>query len=175
MNWLDLVIIIFLAGGVFSGFRNGFVGEVASLAGLILGIWGAVKFSWWTGDLLEGLGLTFSMMPVISFIVTFLIIVIFMQILAGIVNRLLEAIALNWINRIAGMVAGLFKAALFCSVLLLVLDGISDRHPLISEETRTGSMLYEPVSEMVPTLLPFLKIEELTRPRAEEAPAAIRP
>lgn len=163
MNWLDIVIIIFLAGGLASGYRNGFVGEVASLAGLILGIWGAIKFSWWTADLLEGFGLKFSLMPVISFIVTFLIIIIIAQILGGIISSLLKAFALNWINRIAGIVVGVFKAALFVSVILLVLDFISEKRPIIPVEVRNKSVLYEPVSEIVPTLLPFLKLEELVK------------
>lgn len=172
MNWLDIVIILILAGGLASGYKNGFVGELASLAGLVLGIWGAIKFSWWTADLLEGFGLKFSLMPVISFIVTFLIITIIMQIIAGIVSKLLEAISLNWINRIAGIFAGVFKAAIFLSVILLVLDAISDRHPVIPEAAKSKSLLYEPVSEIVPTLLPFLKLEELARERTTaEQPA----
>lgn len=172
MNWLDIVIILILAGGIASGYKNGFVGELASLAGLVLGIWGAIKFSWWTTDLMEGFGLKFSLMPIISFIVTFLIITIIMQIIAGIISKLLEAISLNWINKIAGIAAGIFKAAVFVSVILLVLEAVSKRHPIIPETTRNKSILYEPVSEIVPTLLPFLKLEELAKPRkAGVAPA----
>lgn len=172
MNWLDIVIILILAGGLASGYKNGFVGELASLAGLVLGIWGAIKFSWWTADLLEGFGLKFSLMPIISFIVTFLIITIVMQIIAGIVSKLLEAISLNWINKIAGIVAGVFKAAIFVSVILLVLDAVSDRHPIIPAATRTNSLLYEPVSEIVPTLLPFLKLEDLAKGlKAKDVPS----
>jgi membrane protein required for colicin V production len=163
MNWLDIVIVLILAGGLASGYRNGFVGELASIAGLVLGIWGAIKFSWWTADLLEGFGLSFSLMPMISFIVTFLIITIVMQVIAGIISKLLEAISLNWINKIAGIVAGVFKSAIFVSVILVVLEAVSERHPIIPEATRSKSLLYEPVSEIVPTLLPFLKLEELAR------------
>ncbi|TSA37650.1 MAG: CvpA family protein [Porphyromonadaceae bacterium] len=172
MNWLDIIIILILAGGLVSGYKNGFVGEVASLAGLVLGIWGAIKFSWWTADLLERFGLTFSLMPIISFIVTFLIITIIMQIIAGIISKLLEAISLNWINKIAGIIAGVFKAAIFVSVILLVLEAVSERHPIIPETIRSKSLLYEPVSEIVPTLLPFLKLEELAKARkAEDMPS----
>ena len=163
MNWLDIIIIVVLAGGLASGFKNGFVGEVASLAGLVLGIWGAVKFSWWTADLLEGFGLHFSLMPLISFIVTFLIITIIMQVIGGIVSNLLKAIALNWVNRIAGIAAGMFKAAVFLSVVLLVLDAVGDRHRIIPETARKESKFYEPVSELVPSLLPFLDLDKLAK------------
>ena len=168
MNWLDLIIILVLLGGVASGYKNGFVGEIASLAGLILGIWGAIKLSWWTADLLEGFGLSFSLMPVVAFIITFLIITIIMQIVAGLVNNLLETLAMNWINKIAGIVAGIFKAALFVSVILLVFDAIDERNRIIPEKVQGKSLLYEPMSELVPTLLPFLKLEDLRRAGKEE-------
>lgn len=172
MNWLDIIILLILVGGMASGFKNGIVGELASLAGLILGIWGAVKFSWWTADILEGFGLTFSLMPVISFIVTFLIITIIMQIIGGIISGFLKVIALNWLNKLAGIVAGILKAAVFASVILLILDAVSDRHPIIPKTARANSKLYEPVSEIVPTLLPFLKLEELAKAaKTQEKPA----
>ena len=102
-------------------------------------------------------------MPIISFIATFLIITIIMQIIAGIISKFLEAISLNWINKLAGIVAGIFKAAIFVSVILLVLEAVNERHPIIPEPVRSKSLLYEPVSEIVPTLLPFLKLEELVK------------
>ena len=48
MNWIDFVIIILLVFGLARGYINGFVKELASLLALILGIWGAIKFSTWT-------------------------------------------------------------------------------------------------------------------------------
>ena len=86
-----------------------------------------------------------------------------MQIIGGVISKLLEAISLNWINKLAGIVAGVFKAAIFVSVILLVLDAVSERHPIIPKAISSKSLLYEPVSEIVPTLLPFLKLEELAK------------
>ena len=51
----------------------------------------------------------------------------------------------------------------FVSVILLVLEAVNERHPIIPETIRSKSILYEPVSEIVPTLLPFLKLEELVK------------
>lgn len=165
MNWLDILLLLVLAGGAFSGFRNGFIGELASLAGLLLGIWGAVKFSWWTAGLLEGLGLSFSLTPVIAFIVTFIVISILVQILGGIVSGLVKAAALGWINKLAGIIAGILKAAVVASVIFFVLDLVSEKHRIIPEETRKESVLYERVADIVPTILPFLHLEQLGKPR----------
>ena len=45
MNWIDLIIVIILIIAIVRGFTDGFVRELASLAALIFGIWGAIKFS----------------------------------------------------------------------------------------------------------------------------------
>ena len=50
MNWIDLIIVVILILSLVMGFINGFVKEVASLAALILGIWGAIKFSGFTAE-----------------------------------------------------------------------------------------------------------------------------
>ena len=48
MNWIDTIIVIILLLALVMGFINGLVKEVASLAALILGIWGAIRFSSFT-------------------------------------------------------------------------------------------------------------------------------
>ena len=48
MNWLDAFIVVVLILSLVTGFINGLVKEVASLTALILGIWGAIKFSTFT-------------------------------------------------------------------------------------------------------------------------------
>jgi len=54
MNWIDLIIVVILIIAVIRGFTDGLVREVAALAALILGIWGAIKFSSFTaGKLYE--------------------------------------------------------------------------------------------------------------------------
>ena len=45
MNYLDIIIAILLIIAIVSGYRKGFIHQLASLAALILGIFLAVKFS----------------------------------------------------------------------------------------------------------------------------------
>lgn len=161
MNWLDLVILLILIGGIFSGYRNGLIGEVASLAGLILGIWGAVRFSWWATELLEGFGLSFSLMPVISFIITFLVIVLVVQAVGGLLRHLLESLSLKWLNKLAGIAVGVAKAAVITSIILILISSFDEGHRVIKEEVAEESLLYKPMSELVPWLMPFLKIQHL--------------
>jgi len=163
MNWLDLLILIPLIAGIFSGFKNGLIGEIASLAALILGIWGAIKFSDWTANLLSTWGVESQYMHIISFVVTFIIIVVVIQLVAKMLSQLVKSLALGWVDRLAGIAIGIFKAALITSVILFVLDVIDERKSFIPEDVKEESMLFQPMSNLVPNLLPFLNFEDFEK------------
>lgn len=77
MNWIDFVIIILLVFGLARGFIDGFIKELASLLALILGIWGAIKFSSFTAErLYDYFDMTGQYTGIIAFLITFVIIVI---------------------------------------------------------------------------------------------------
>ena len=44
MNYIDIIIIAILIWSVFRGFKNGLFIEIASIAALVFGIWGAIRF-----------------------------------------------------------------------------------------------------------------------------------
>ena len=72
MNWLDAAIVIILILSLVMGFIHGLVKEVASLAALILGIWGAIKFSAFTAEkLYDYFDMTGKYVGIIAFIITF--------------------------------------------------------------------------------------------------------
>lgn len=170
MNWFDIIIAILLLGGLISGFRNGVIGELANLAGLILGVWGAIRFSWWTAGVLADLGIHSQYMHIISFIITFILIVIVVQILSKFLTKLAETLFLGFVNRIAGMAVGLIKTALILSVLIYAIGILDENSSFIKEEVREESLFYEPLSELVPTILPFLHMEDLQK---EENPTRL--
>jgi membrane protein required for colicin V production len=54
------------------------------------------------------------------------------------------------------MLFGVFKTALILSVVLLLFDHVDQDVHIIPEKTRDESQVYEPLKNLVPTLLPFL-------------------
>ncbi len=63
MGILDIVLGALLAYGLYRGVRNGFLVEIASVIALIVGIYGAIHFSYITGDYL---GENWTGMPLTS-------------------------------------------------------------------------------------------------------------
>lgn len=158
MNYIDIIIGLLLLFAAIGGFRKGLVSELASLAALILGIWGAIEFSYITSDFLtKNFNLETEYLNVISFVVTFVVIVILVHIVGSSVNKLIEVAMMGVLNKLAGLVFGVFRSALVLSIILLVFDKIDKDVEIISQEAKTESRLYEPVRKLAPSIFPFIQ------------------
>ena len=135
MNYIDIVLLILLAWGLIQGLRNGLVHEVASLAALILGIWGAIKFSDLTASwLIDQFNFTGKYLHLVAFAITFVGIVVAVHFVAKVVDKLVKAVALGWINRLFGAAFGLIKIALIVSVLLVIVNTIDRKTGFLPKE-----------------------------------------
>ena len=164
MNIIDGVIVLFFAWAVYRGITKGLIIMVASFVALIIGIWGAVKFSGLVGKwLADTFSLSTPYMNLVSFTITFIAIVIAINIAAYLISRLLDAIALGLINRLLGGLFGLLTMGLVISVFLVILNAFNERHNFLPEEQVENSLLYKPVSNFAPRLFPFLRFEDIAR------------
>lgn len=157
MNYIDIMIIVILGFSMIRGFMNGLVKEVASLAALIVGIWGAIRFSSFTaGRLYDYFDMTGQYVGIISFLITFGIIVIIIHFIGMIVDKLMEAVALGFVNKLLGIAFGLFKSVLIMSVIFVVFNAIDARRPFLPKEKLEQSMLYNPISDIAPAIFPII-------------------
>jgi len=162
MNYFDAIFAIIFLWSIYRGLTRGFVIMAATLAALLLGIWGAVHFSSITSDLLyRYLNLQTQYLSLISFALTFILIVIAVHLLARAIDKLLKAVALGFLNRLAGMLFGIIKTAFIISIILVVINNIDKRVPFIPEEHKAGSLLYQPLSKLAPAIFPFLNFNQI--------------
>nr|WP_321406430.1 CvpA family protein [uncultured Carboxylicivirga sp.] len=158
MNYFDIVIGLILAFALFKGFKNGLIIELASLAALVLGLLGAIEFSSFTADYLSQ-HINSNHLGLISFIVTFILIVIGVHLIAKVVDKLVSAIALGPVNRILGAIFSLLKYAFILSVLIAVINGFDKDSKLLSQEMKAESYLYKPVASIAPMVFPYLNFD----------------
>ena len=160
MNYLDLLISIPLVWGAFNGFRKGLVIEVASLVALVAGIYGALEFSSYvSGWLNEQFDWSENVIKMTSFTLTFITIVILVHLVARLIQKLVKLVALGTINRIFGAIFGTVKFLFIVSAILYVINNIDERYPFIAEDEKNNSMLFNPVSEIIPLLYPKIENE----------------
>jgi membrane protein required for colicin V production len=160
MNYFDIILAVPLLWAIYRGFKKGLIIEVASLAAIILAVYGGIHFSYYISDLLKW---DSPYMPLISFSITFLIIVILVFLFAKMLEKSINLLALGFLNKLAGAIFSLLKIAFILSVLLLIIDRASPAKPLIPEETRKESKLYQPVSAIAPYVIPKLNFEEIRK------------
>ena len=157
MNWIDLIIVIILIISLVRGFIDGFVREVASLAALILGIWGAIRFSSFTaGKLYDWFDMTGQYVGLIAFLITFGVIVIIIHFIGIIADKIIDTVSLGFLNRILGIVFGLFKSVLIMSVFFVILNAIDARKPFLPKTTIEESKFYNPIADIAPALFPLI-------------------
>ena len=146
MNYFDIIIIIPLIWGAYKGFRKGFIIEIASLIALALGVWGGIKFSAISAKYLsEVFDISEKIMPLISFAVTFILIVIAVFMLARMLQKIIKMVALGLVNKIAGALFGALKFILIISVGLSLINTVDAQIRFIEPEMKESSLLYKPI------------------------------
>jgi membrane protein required for colicin V production len=149
MNTFDIILAIILVFGLVSGYFNGFIVEISSLISLIVGIYVAMHFSHFLGNILnKATDLQPSVVQIIAFAGTFFLVVLGIG-LAG-------KIYLGFVNNILGAVFGLLKMALIVSIVLIVFDKLNSTIPFVSKEKIDNSALYEPVKNFGTMMFPKL-------------------
>ena len=157
MNWIDAAIVVILILSMVMGFINGMIKEIASLAALILGIWGAIKFSSFTAaKLYDYFDLTGKYVGIVAFIITFMIIVVIIHFIGIIADKIVNAISLGFVNRLLGIVFGLLKSVLIMSIFFVVLKALDSHRPFLPKEKIEESIFFNPISDIAPAMFPII-------------------
>jgi membrane protein required for colicin V production len=157
MNYIDIILCIPLVWGLYKGFMKGLIVEAATFIAFGLGVWGGIHFSEMVATFLkEKAGWNSAYLPIVSFAITFLGIVILIYFIAKLIQRMAEGMALGPFNKIGGAIFGALKFGMVMSVVIFVIDAMEESYPLISFKTKEESLLYKPIGKIAPTLIPAL-------------------
>lgn len=157
MNIFDIVIAALLIFGFVRGVMKGLFVEVASLAALIGGVYGAIHFSYFIGDFLkEAVSWDQEYISLAAFAGTFITIIVTIALLGKMLTKLADFAALGVINKILGGVFGAIKIGLILSVVFIFFGKMNDTIPFVKKETLDESILYAPVKKIAPTIFPSI-------------------
>jgi membrane protein required for colicin V production len=148
LNKSDIVLIILLLLGAWSGYRKGFVMALFSLAAFILGIIGAFR--------LMGNGVAWlatkidadpKLLPYLSFIILFILIVIAVRLLGSLLQASISKTLLGEADQILGAVLGILRYAFMISVLIWIFTSL---HIHLPEDWRKNSFLLPTIEKTAP-------------------------
>ena len=117
MSWLDIIILILLVVPTLIGLKLGIIKVLFTVAGMIVGVVLAGRFS-------EPLGksLTFISDPgwakIAAFAIILIVVMLIASVLAGVLKKITSAALLGWVNRLGGAVLGFIMGFIFCGAIL---------------------------------------------------------
>jgi membrane protein required for colicin V production len=172
---LDIIIALPLVWGLYKGFRKGLIIEITTLAALLAGIFGAIRFSDRMAVFIrEQWEIDDRYMPILAFAATFIIIVILVNLIGKMVEKLVDMASMGFLNKLAGGLFRALKIAFIISVIFTMAISLDDDWGIIPNEVKQQSVLYEPLSRLAPIIIPAITDNEWTNKLKEKIPDSER-
>ena len=158
---LDLIVAIILVFAIIKGFQRGLIVGVFSFVAILIGLAAAIKLSVVVAEHLgRSVNISGKWLPVISFILVFIGVVLLVRLGANLIQRSVETAMLGWVNRLGGI---FFYIAIYIAVFSVLLFYAEQVH-LVKQETIDSSATYSYIRPIGPkavdafgTLIPFFK------------------
>jgi len=155
MNIVDIVLGIILLLAFYSGFKKGLFVTLASLVGIIAGVFGAIYFSDFAGGYISGwFDWGDQITKLVSFAVTFLVILLVISYAGKFLTKIADFAALGLLNKLLGGVFAALQYAFIISVFFMFFNTSNITGYVISEEKKNDSILYGPVASLAPLVIP---------------------
>ena len=136
---LDLIFAVLIVFAVLRGYQRGLIVGLFSLVAVIIGLAAAMKLSAVVaGYIGKAVKVSDEWLPIISFAVVFLIVILLIRLGANAIERTIEVAMLGWVNKIGGII---FFAAIY-TVVFSVLLFYAEQVKLIQPETINKSVTY---------------------------------
>ncbi len=164
MNMVDIGLGIILLIGFFTGFKKGLFVALASLIGLIAGVYGALYFSdYAAGYISNWFNWGEQTTQLAAFGVTFLGIIFLVSMAGKLLTKVADFAMLGIINKLLGGVFSAITYAFIISVIFMFINASSSTSGyIISEEKKAESTLYAPIASLAPIVLPHI-LKEVDR------------
>jgi len=134
MNLFDYIIIITLIFLTVKGVLRGFIREISSLAGIILGIWLGNLCMQQLTQFLSGYVPASRFLPLVSFSLIFVGILILCNLIGWSLRLFFKKVFLGWFDKLMGAVFAILKTILLTYLVIVILTFfIPQKAPLIAD------------------------------------------
>jgi membrane protein required for colicin V production len=121
MFWYDILIIAIIAAGFLYGFFKGIISELFAIAGLVIGIIVAMKFSFLIQPYLEPFIKGETAALIIGFILLFLLTAAGIITIGILFKKAIKFIRLSWLDRCIGGLVGVLKGVVVVGLISLLI------------------------------------------------------
>lgn len=158
---IDIAFAILLVMAVWKGYQRGLIVGVFSFLAVLIGLAAALKLSTVVaGYIGSAVKVSDEWLPVISFIVVFIGVILLVRLGANAIERTIEVVMLGWLNKLGGII---FYVAIYTIVFSILLF-YAEQVKLLQPELILQSRVYKWVQPIGPavinafgTIIPFFR------------------
>ena len=158
MATLDIVLLLCFIPGIIRGLSKGFLEQALALAGIVVSVWAAFRFSslvcTWLQPYLE---VSETILNVVAFALILIAVSLGVLLLARLLTKVVEMAMLGWLNKALGLLLAVAVNALVVGVVIVLFDTINVHTQLVKPETLDSSVLYTALKNLSYTVFPYLK------------------
>lgn len=165
MNAVDLIVCLVLALAVWNGWRQGFILQICSLAGIVAGIWLAARFGAEVGGWLR---LDAEIAAAGGFVTVLVAVILLVAIAGRLIRKLFHFAGFGIADTLLGIAVSVLKYLLVLSVLFSAFDTLNADYTLVGPQTIEKSKSYKPVMRLSDAVFPFLEWVGDRVPRQDE-------
>ncbi len=159
MVWIDVVIGLLLIFDILKGVMNGFASEAGTIVGILAGFFVASALGNTMAHFLLPLcGNSPQWSGVLGFLATFLVVLLLILILSKVFEGFLNALALGWMNKLAGGFFCFLKGVLVLSIVLNLYQAVDKDCSLIGKEKVKASVFYKPIRNFASSIFPTVRL-----------------
>ncbi len=153
MNTLDIILLVLLALAAVSGWHKGIIVQACGIAGLLLGILFALRFSRRVGEWLH-VGDDFA--PVLGFILILIVSILVLALIGYLFKKVFHLTGFGIIDRIGGLALCVIKIGLLLTVLVNFFARMNRTYDWVPQHEIDQSVVYRPLRDMTAAVFPFL-------------------
>ena len=158
MATLDIILLICFLPGIIRGISKGFLEQALSLAGIVVSVWAAFKFSALVCTWLKPyLSLSETTLSVVAFALILVAVCLAVLIVAKLLTKVLEMSMLGWLDKILGLVFALVVNGLLLGVFVILFDTLNLKFGFVKPEVLDGSVVYTTLRDFCYLVFPYLK------------------
>ena len=159
MGVLDIVLLVIFIPAIIRGITKGFIEQLAALLSIFLSAYVAYLFADKVGAWLSQ-WITFNsptVLYILSFVVVIILCVLLMNLVAKVMSKLVDAIALGWLNRILGFVIAIFNTALVLGIIFVLFNDLNAKYLQLNTQFMQDSVIYAWINKLTEIVFPYLE------------------
>ena len=159
MGVLDIILLVIFIPAIIRGITKGFIEQLAALLSIFLSAYVAYLFADKVGAWLSQWITVNSptVLYIISFAVVIILCVLVMNLVAKVLSKVIDAIALGWLNRILGFVIAIFNTALVLGILFVLFGDLNEKYLHLSTQFMQDSVIYAWIQKLTDIVFPYLE------------------